>query len=201
MVVSATWASPPAGYLMECHLSSSMLLIAVPTLAYSGVVIDYSHPQAVEGLQHGIRIESRIGAQAERPPGSGSADPIYRLGHEADIALLGAALPETSRDHLAGVGPGRYQRVIAKHSAVSEPGAFFVLAVHLDNRRVHIYGHRSPTRACPADHTRLSVWSNTASKAPTSSWSNERRNVPSVDGAITRCGNTPPVAPARSRSA
>jgi hypothetical protein len=52
----------------------------------------------------------------------------------------------------------------------------------------------------PADQARLIDSANTRSSWRTWPKVNERRNVPSVEGAIARCPSTAPVSPARSRS-
>src|SRR6266542_3172896 len=52
----------------------------------------------------------------------------------------------------------------------------------------------------PACHARHNAWAATWSSCRAEPQVNERRNVPSVDGAATRWPRTAPVAPARSRS-
>src|SRR5829696_5899091 len=51
----------------------------------------------------------------------------------------------------------------------------------------------------PARHARRSAWPSTRSSWRTCPNENERRNVPSVDGAIGRCPRTASVRPARPR--
>ena len=53
----------------------------------------------------------------------------------------------------------------------------------------------------PSDHARRIGSAITASSWRTWPKVNDRKNVPSVEGAITRNGNTRLVAPARRRSA
>ncbi len=64
---------------------------------------------------------------------------------------------------------------------------------------------RSTTRRplpgpAPARHARPSAWPSTRSSWRTCPNVNERRNVPSVEGAIGRCPSTASVRPARNRS-
>ena len=96
----------------------------------------------------------------------------------------------TGVQDLAGVGAGGEDRVVAERSGVAVGGALLLLAVHLADRRVQtIVTALEPGPAPKAQARRI------VSAIAASSWrmwpnANERRNVPSVDGAITRNGST-----------
>jgi hypothetical protein len=106
-----------------------------------------------------------------------------------------------SLDDLARLRPDSEEQVVAELVGVAVGGALLVLPVRLDDRRVEVDGDRiapwaglgrpgSPERLCDhgvelAEVTKVS----------------ERRNVPSVDGAITTKGSTRRIAPARTWSA
>jgi hypothetical protein len=61
---------------------------------------------------------------------AGAARGVGRAGARADM------------QHLAGIGPGRQQRMVAKLTGVAVGGAALVVAVDLTDGGVHIDGHR-----------------------------------------------------------
>jgi len=103
-------------------------------------------------------------------------------------------------EDLAGVGACREERVIAELARVAVSGTLFVFADHLTDRRIDVdnqLDNRRDTGCPPAfgcltvDRYQLADVTNV----------NDRKNVPNVDGAITRCPSTPAVDPARNMSA
>lgn len=111
----------------------------------------------------------------------------HELFEEAPHAPLGVhrAPAQTRVEHLAGLGARRDEWVIAADVRVAERSALLVLARHLTDRRVDV------------DDEAIAPWSRphrpgTSHSAVTrSSWRTwpkvkERRNVPSVEGAMTR---------------
>ena len=84
---------------MGVHASSSILLISVLTLAFSGQVIDQPTPEAVEGGQEAIGPEPRIGPHAHRAPGPGPSHTPHCLPNEMDHTPLRCSFPQTGADH------------------------------------------------------------------------------------------------------
>jgi hypothetical protein len=104
-------------------------------------------------------------------------------------------------DDLAGVGAGGQQRMVAKLAGVAVGGATLGVAVdvaHVESMSTVIGAWPGPA---PAAHPRVRSVSAAWSSWRTCPKVNERRNVPSVEGAMTRWPSTWLVAPVRSRSA
>jgi hypothetical protein len=146
--------------------------------------------------------EARVAAHEDLAGGGGAADASDQLVEEARRAGLGVRRARTEPDvqHLVGAGAGRQQRVVAAPARVPVGGALLLIAVHLADEGVEVdhqpllagAGARLPGTAKRLASTRSS-WRTCPNV-------NERRNVPSVEGASTRWPVTRPVRPVRSRS-
>src|SRR6266545_8061897 len=147
--------------------------------------------------------EPRVGPKGELP---GRAGPPHAAGELVDEPLSATTRRSSAGalagvQHLAGVGPGGQQRVVAEQAGVAVGGTALVRAVDLAHGGVHVHRHGlapgpGASRPCPGKDL----------FSARSSWRmwpkvNERRNVPSVLGAITRWPSTLAVAPVRSTSA
>ena len=106
---------------------------------------------APAGGHHLGRVEPRVGPQTERPGRTGSAYPPGQLVDEPLRPPPGVRrpLPLADMEDLAGIGPGGHQRMQTQHPGVAVGGALLVVTVNLANRRVHIDGHWTVTRAGP----------------------------------------------------
>src|SRR6266545_1858233 len=154
------------------------------------------HPLLVAGVDDLVGVEAGVGPQRDRTGGTGAAGPVDRLGDEAGRAPAGVGHPfaQAGAEHIAAAGDGGQQRVVATLAVAVDPGRALLLEpVGLAVGGVDVDGQRPRSRrnACSA------TWSSCRAEPQV----NERKNVPSVDGAATRWPSTCPVAPARSRSA
>ena len=106
-------------------------------------------------------------------------------------APLGGSLAQPGVQHLAGVGPGGQQRVVAEHLACSRrrrraSGLPWTSQI-VESRSIVTAVEPGPA---PSDQARRIVSAITASSWRTCPNVNARRNVPNVEGAITRNGST-----------
>jgi hypothetical protein len=124
-----------------------------------------------------------------------------QLFHEPAKPALRVRLPLTVTDvqHLAGIRTDRENRVIPKLARVPVAGALLALGADLPNEAVDVDHQRPVARPAPAAHARVSARSSTRSSWRTCPNVNARKNVPSVEGAITLCPTISCVDPARSR--
>ena len=112
---------------------------------------------------------------------------IELVDEAAGAALgVGRSFAHPGMQHLAGIGPGGEQRVVTEHLGVAEPGTLFLLAVDRTDRRVDIDHQGSAPGPEPAAHAHSKALPMTASSWRTCPNVKARRNVPNVDGAITR---------------
>ena len=160
-----------------------------------------AHTEAPQGVDQGMGPEPRVGPQAQRGGGAGPADTGDELFDEALGAPLAGTFAQPGVEHLAGLRDGGQQRVVAQGAGVAVGGALLVVAVDLADRGVHVDGQRLFGGPRPSCQARPIVSAITASSWRTCPKVKARRNVPSVEGAITRNGSTARVAPARSTSA
>ena len=91
--------------------------------------------------------------------------------------------------------------MVAELFGVAIGGAVLLLAVDLVDGRVDVDDEASVARSRPERPGGPSASPMTRSNWRTWPKVNERKKVPSVEGAITRCSSTSAVAPARSMSA
>jgi hypothetical protein len=96
--------------------------------------------------------------------------------------VLARPLRWRAREHLAGVGPGGQQRVVAEGVGVAVGGALVVVAVDLAHGGVQVHGHRPITGTPPAAHARVSSCSVSRSSWRTWPKVKARRKVPRVEG-------------------
>ena len=144
------------------------------------------------------RPEPRVHPEGQLAAGAGAAQPGHQLVNESEDAAggVGRALAQPGVQHLAAVGAGGQQRMVAEPVGVAVAGALLVVAVHLADGGVHIHGQRPvpgagarrprPARTSPVT---LSSW-RTCPKV------NARSHVPTVEAAITRWPSTLAVDPA-----
>ena len=127
---------------MSTQSSSSM---AVDRRADAGVDVHGDRPGDAEPVE---RVDQ---VPAENPESARSVNgpvaPARRTRAMSSstkrlCAALGGALAHPGMQHLAGVGPGGQQRVVAESTGVAVGGAVFGFAVHLADRRVQIDRHR-----------------------------------------------------------
>jgi hypothetical protein len=145
--------------------------------------------EAIEGL---VGPKSRVGAQQL---GAGRAGPLEagdQFIAEAQHPPGGVRRPCSEPDvqALSGVGARRDDRVIAAQAGVAKRGALLGMAVHLTDQRIDVNDETvlAGTRArLPRTGERLAQ---DAIKLPDVPNVNARRNVPSVEGAITSCPRT-----------
>ena len=173
--------------------------MAACTLAFWCTVID----QATES-RSSTAIRSRLknpesARSVSAPVRPGPPHPGDELLTESLRAPLGRSLAQTGVEHLAGAGPSGEEGVVAEHPGVAERRTSLLLAVHLDDGRVEVDRHRRFPGPAPSDHARRIVSAITASSWRMWPKVNDRKKVPSVEGAITWKGSTRPVAPALKR--
>jgi hypothetical protein len=110
-------------------------------------------------------------------------------------------LPHPDMEELTGPGPSGEEGVVAELLRVAVAGP--VLAFPHTGQIVESRSttNRSSLGPAPNDQARRSASAKTASNWRVWPKVKERKNVPNMDGAITRCGSTDSVAPDRSRSA
>jgi hypothetical protein len=102
--------------------------------------------------------------------------------------------------HLPGVGTDGEDRVITADFRVAERRALLGAAERLADERVDVNDQALVVRSAARRPRALDRRSNTRSSWRTCPNVNERKNVPSVDGAIIRCPTMSAVRPDRSRS-
>ena len=129
--------------------------------------------------------------------GAGAAGAGDELVDEPAGAALGVrrAFAHPGVDDLTGVGACRQDRVVAEHLRVAERGALLEVSGDLADRRVESIVNASSPGPAPAAQARSRAWPLTASSWRTCPNVNDRKNVPNVDGAITRWPSTAAVAP------
>jgi hypothetical protein len=91
--------------------------------------------------------------------------------------------------------------VVAEHLRVAERGALLLLASTSQIVESTSITSRPEPGPAPSAQARSSTLPTTASNGRTWPKVKDLRNVPSVEGAITRWGSTPAVFPARNTSA
>lgn len=90
--------------------------------------------------------------------------------------------------------------MVAQLASVPVASALLGVPVDLGDEAVDVDRQPALPGPAPARLARASAWPSTRSSWRTCSNVNERKNVPSVDGAIGRCPRTASVRPARSTS-
>jgi len=105
-------------------------------------------------LERGGRLvapKARVGAHQQRARRPEAAKPLHELAHEslgAALALSGS-LAHARLQHLAAVGAGSQERVVAAPLRVAEAGALFGLPGDFDDRRVKVDRQRPRARPRP----------------------------------------------------
>jgi hypothetical protein len=92
------------------------------------------------------------------------------------------------------------QRVVAALARIAEAGALLLIALHLADERVDVDHQPLGAGPAPAAQARAIESASTRSSRRTCPNVNERRKVPSVEGAIARWPSSAAVPPARSTS-
>jgi len=116
-------------------------------------------------------------------------------------AVLARPVRWRAREHLAAIGTGGQQRMVAQGAGGAVGGALLCVAVHLAHRGVQVHGDWPIAWAGPGrPRAREQLLAQPVELAHVPEV-NERRNVPRVEGAITRWPSTWLVAPQRKRSA
>jgi hypothetical protein len=115
--------------------------------------------------------------------------------------VLARPLRWRAREHLAGVGPGGQQRVVAEGVGVAVGGALVVVAVDLAHGGVQVHGHR-PITGTPAGRPRAreQLLAQPVELADVAEGEGAQEG-PQGGGAMTRWPSTWLVAPQPSRSA
>jgi hypothetical protein len=120
------------------------------------------------------------------------------LVDRGDRGLEVLLLAHADRAGPAGPGTGRQDRVIATPSRVAEAGALLVIAMNFTDKRININNQTSITGCGPGrPRTLKAVGQHAGRTCPNV---NARKNVPTVDGAATRCPSTAAVCPDRRMS-
>jgi len=90
------------------------------------------------------RPEPRVHPQGQLAAGAGPAQAGHQLVNEAEDAAggVGRALAQPGMQHLAAVGAGGQQRMVAESVGVAVAGALLVVAMHLADGGVHIHHQR-----------------------------------------------------------
>ncbi len=101
-----------------------------------------AHPQGVEAVEEFVAPEPRVGAHSQCAGGAGAPGAGDGFGDEMGLAALGGPLAQAGGRHLAGLGAGRHEGVIAQLAGVAVGGAGFLLAGDRADRRIHVDGHR-----------------------------------------------------------
>ena len=132
--------------------------------------------------------EPRVAAQQDRPARAGAANAGNEFLDEAQRAALGVGLPLALADvqHLAGVGAAGHQRVIAELAGVAIAGALLVMTMHLAHEGIDIDHQPLAPGPAPGGPRPLQAVARTWSSWRTCPNVKDRRNVPSVEGAIAR---------------
>jgi len=91
-----------------------------------------------------LGVERRVGPKSQLARCPGPAHPTDRLTHETLCPSAGVrrTLPMSDVEDLAGVGPGRNQRVLSEHARVAVSRALLLSAIDLLDGRVDVDGHR-----------------------------------------------------------
>ena len=139
----------------------------------------------------GAHAGSRRSAPARRTRAISSCDEAQRAAPRA-----GRALAQADVQHLAGARAGGEQRVVAALAGVAEAGALLLVAVHLADEasRCRSPGARRPGPRRPTRRARSTRPAPGRAGARARSV-NERRKVPSVEGAIARWPSIASVRP------
>jgi hypothetical protein len=142
---------------------------------------------AAAGGQDLGRPERRVGPQGQLAAGTGPADAPGQLVDKplGAAARGGPAGPLPGVQHLAAVGPGGQQRVVAEPAGVAVGRATLVVAVDLADGGVQVEVSDASPGPAPAAHALARMASATRSSCRTCPKVNERRNVPMVEGAMT----------------
>ena len=160
-------------------------------------VMDQATSGPAQGVDERPGPEPGVGPDDERADGPGPAHPGDELFDESLVAALRRPLAQPGMEDLTGLGPHGHQRVVAEDVGVAIGGALLNLpwtSQMVESRSITIGSAPGPA---PSAQARRIVSAITASSWRMCPKVKARKNVPSVDGAMTRNGRTFCVAPAR----